>query len=336
MNTVPLLTIAIPTYDRGQSLEQRLIEIRAQADESVRVLVSDNCSSDSTEAVVRAYQPTMPYLHYHRNSVNIGFDKNILTLYRLADTRYIWFLSDDDAVLDNAIQFVLEACRKYEPVVAVFNSTSTDASGVPLVARSIPDMVYDSLQDLPDPTIVLNAIFVSALVVERQPDLDTSRWDEAANTNFFQVTLVLLLLSHRFRFCLLSAIVVRRHVGPPYYLHPDLLQFMYIGVYEAVNVPGHIFEIKPFKDRSIHSFELLKLLALEKAGLYRFSKPMRREWLKRIHDLYGSASFRADVSLLLYDLVPCRVVKSIYWLRMIQKHGWRQGRLMYRRQTTRA
>jgi glycosyltransferase involved in cell wall biosynthesis len=336
MNAVPLLTIAIPTHDRSQSLEQRLIEIRAQADESVRVLVSDNCSSDNTEALVRAYQSTMPYLYYHRNSADVGFDKNILTLYRLADTRYIWFLSDDDALLDNSVQLVLEACRKLEPAVAVFNFTSTDASGIPLVTRSLPDMVYDSLQDLPDPTIVLNAIFVSALVVERQPDLDASRWDEIANTNFFQVSLVLLLLSHRFRFCLLSAIVVRRHVGPPYYLHPDLLQFMYIGVYEAVKVPGHIFDVKPFKDQSIHSFELLKLLGLEKAGLYRFSKPMRRDWLKRIHDLYGFGGFRVDVSLLLYDLVPGRVIKAIYWLRMIEKHGWRQGRLIYRRQTTRA
>lgn len=332
----PLLTIAIPTFNRSGCLKERLLEIQQQADERVQVLVSDNCSTDDTEAVAQTWQHKIPHLRYHKNQTNVGFDKNILTLYELAETRYIWFLSDDEHILPDAIGKVLSAVIEHEPVVAVFSFTTTDASGLSTITGVTSDIVYESLASLPEQAIVERAIFISTVVVEKNPKINTQYWAQYANSNFFHLTLALLLLAHKFRYCLMSAVVVQRQVGPPYYLQPDVLQFQYIGGYQAINVPGHPFDLGYFKRRAIRSSYLLRLLMLEKAGLYKFSQPMRRKWLKPIRAIYGWQSWRVYLFLLIYYLTPRWLVKVLYLAKMIQKHGWREGRDMYRKQTTRA
>jgi abequosyltransferase len=108
----PLLTIAIPTYNRSGylrlNLEQLASQIRDVAPGMVEVLVSDNCSPDDTGEVVKSLSSeTMP-IQYVRNASNVGWARNFAQAFDLARGKYILMSGDDDLLVDGALQLLLD------------------------------------------------------------------------------------------------------------------------------------------------------------------------------------------------------------------------------------
>ncbi|MDD5584630.1 MAG: glycosyltransferase family 2 protein, partial [Candidatus Omnitrophica bacterium] len=96
----PLLTIAIPTWNRvkylAQALEAFTKQIALLHTQDIEVIVSDNASSDTTSDVVRQIAHQYDFLRYYRNSQNLGSDKNFELLVNKAAGKYVWFFCDDD------------------------------------------------------------------------------------------------------------------------------------------------------------------------------------------------------------------------------------------------
>lgn len=69
----PLLSICIPTYNRAKYLEQCLEAIVSQSefDDRVEIVISDNCSTDTTQEVGERYQSKYENIHYYRNKENV-------------------------------------------------------------------------------------------------------------------------------------------------------------------------------------------------------------------------------------------------------------------------
>jgi len=99
-NEQPILTIAIPTFNRAGHLSTLLSSLSGQlANESrVELLISDNASTDETKSVVRGFQEQGLPGRYIRNETNIGVDRNILQCYELATGKYLWIFGDDDVL----------------------------------------------------------------------------------------------------------------------------------------------------------------------------------------------------------------------------------------------
>lgn len=123
---MPSLSIVIPTYNRADKLLRLLNNIEAEIVNSnlsvlIHVLVSDNASSDDTQAVVSNFETTKFKLEYFRQEKNLGFDGNVRFLYGVANTDYIWFFSDDDILLPGAIATVMNGLLETEPDVLLFS-----------------------------------------------------------------------------------------------------------------------------------------------------------------------------------------------------------------------
>ncbi|QJR15676.1 glycosyltransferase family 2 protein [Usitatibacter palustris] len=106
----PVLTIAIPTYNRSRYVRRLLASIVAQLAahrDAVKVLVIDNCSPDDTQAAVAPFLRKGLPLAYVRNETNIGMDGNIRKCFMDADTEYVWIFGDDDVLLEGALGQVL-------------------------------------------------------------------------------------------------------------------------------------------------------------------------------------------------------------------------------------
>lgn len=101
------LSICIPTYNRAAFLGEALESVIGQATDEVEIVVSDNASTDHTEALVRDYQSRFPRIRYHRNPENLGADRNFLKVVELAEGEYCWLLGSDDALAEGAISAVL-------------------------------------------------------------------------------------------------------------------------------------------------------------------------------------------------------------------------------------
>jgi abequosyltransferase len=114
----PLLTIAIPTYNRREYLTQLLTILAPQlADESrVELIVSDNASADDTTAVVASFREGGLALTYSRNDTNVGPDANFIRCYEMARGEYVWIFGDDDIIVPGGLREVLSRLetRKFD------------------------------------------------------------------------------------------------------------------------------------------------------------------------------------------------------------------------------
>jgi glycosyltransferase involved in cell wall biosynthesis len=89
-----MVTIVIPTYNRAELLRESLASALAQEGAEVRVLVSDNASTDGTANVVGSFAD--PRVTYHRHPHNLGMMGNFRAAIERVDTEYVAVLPDDD------------------------------------------------------------------------------------------------------------------------------------------------------------------------------------------------------------------------------------------------
>lgn len=121
---MPELTIAIPTYNRVEKLHKaldRLVQITANR--NVEIFVSDNASTDGTDAFMYTYQKEHNNISYFRNDKNLGYAGNFINCFNHANGEYVWLLSDDDILTDYAIDSVFE-CIERKPVIIQLKSIS--------------------------------------------------------------------------------------------------------------------------------------------------------------------------------------------------------------------
>lgn len=120
-STAPVLTIAVPTYNRSRYLEQCLSTILPQARAAggrIAVLVIDNASTDETPDVLASFAAEYPdVLATKRNPVNIGGDANIAKCFEACETRHAWVFGDDDDLAPTALGTVLDLLQAHDPGV---------------------------------------------------------------------------------------------------------------------------------------------------------------------------------------------------------------------------
>ena len=126
----PLLTIAIPTYNRASYLDiclkrisEELASLNVEQRHLISVYVSDNGSLDNTAEVISKYQLLYPEtVKVIQNLNNIGADSNIAQCYELATTPYVWVFGDDDVILLGRLKIVLDALLTQEIDVLYVNN----------------------------------------------------------------------------------------------------------------------------------------------------------------------------------------------------------------------
>jgi abequosyltransferase len=108
-NARPLLTIAIPTYNRASLLSTLLSALLPQIilEPRVELIVSDNASPDETPEIVSKFQAEKMPIRYIRNSTNLGPDRNILQCFEQATGKYVWVFGDDDVLEPTGLGRVL-------------------------------------------------------------------------------------------------------------------------------------------------------------------------------------------------------------------------------------
>lgn len=121
----PFLSICIPTYNRVEDLKCSLGAIIREfySMDNVEILVSDNCSTDETELLMKNVLCSYPRIRYYRHDENIGPARNFISCYQRACGRYVWLISDDDFLLENAGNLVMEMLLTEMPVFAAVNAT---------------------------------------------------------------------------------------------------------------------------------------------------------------------------------------------------------------------
>lgn len=92
----PLVTIAIPTYNRASLLERCIESALKQTYERIEVIVSDNASTDETQSICERYQAEDRRLKYIRQSRSIGATLNFKVSLSYGTGQLFMWLGDDD------------------------------------------------------------------------------------------------------------------------------------------------------------------------------------------------------------------------------------------------
>ncbi|MEO0490250.1 MAG: glycosyltransferase [Cyanobacteria bacterium P01_A01_bin.123] len=92
--TEPLVSVIIPTYNRPSFLKAAIAGALAQTYTNIEVFVSDDCSPESPEDLIRSFGD--PRIRFQRNPKNLGMYLNTVNTFKAARGKYVASLNDDD------------------------------------------------------------------------------------------------------------------------------------------------------------------------------------------------------------------------------------------------
>jgi abequosyltransferase len=121
LSSYPLLSICIPTYNRGMFLSDLLESILREmvslppelALLGVEVAISDNASNDDTIDRISAYRDRLS-ITYVRQSENIGPDRNYLAAVAAAHGKFCWLMGSDDVIELGGLTRALRAASQWD------------------------------------------------------------------------------------------------------------------------------------------------------------------------------------------------------------------------------
>jgi len=121
-----LLSVTIPTYNRASFLDANLAQLKQELlkvkSNNIEIIVSDNCSTDNTEAIVSKYIKEGLPIRYVKNLENLGWGLNFFQCFNLAKGKYLIILSDDDLIYDNGLEIILNSIQKADYGVICLSS----------------------------------------------------------------------------------------------------------------------------------------------------------------------------------------------------------------------
>jgi glycosyltransferase involved in cell wall biosynthesis len=97
MHSSPKISIGMPIYNGGLSLEQTLPLILNQEFQDFELIISDDCSTDNTQELCEKYASLDPRIKYYRQEKNFGMPvKNFKFVLSKAQGEFFMFASHDD------------------------------------------------------------------------------------------------------------------------------------------------------------------------------------------------------------------------------------------------
>jgi GT2 family glycosyltransferase len=110
----PTVSVLIPTYNRAALLKQAIDSVLAQTFGDFELIISDNASTDDTQAIVKSYSDNR--IIYSRNPRNIGWHGNMKQCLARARGEYLTFLPDDDLMMPDNLERKVDVLRRYPRV----------------------------------------------------------------------------------------------------------------------------------------------------------------------------------------------------------------------------
>ncbi len=124
----PLVSVITPTYNRPEYLKQALASAVGQTYQNIEIIVSDNCSPESPQAIVESFND--PRIRFSRNESNLGMFANTMKAFKMARGKYVAALLDDDMWEKDFLEKLIPPLEANPNLVLAFSDHSIiDANG---------------------------------------------------------------------------------------------------------------------------------------------------------------------------------------------------------------
>lgn len=137
---VPRVTIGLPVRNGENYLRDAIESILAQSFTDFRLIIADNASDDSTEAICRGYVARDPRVSYHRHESNIGAAPNFNWIFGLNTSEYFKWAAHDDILGPDFLKVCVERLDR-EPDLALCHTLSVKIDGSRRVCGTYDDQL---------------------------------------------------------------------------------------------------------------------------------------------------------------------------------------------------
>ena len=108
------IDILMATYNAEKYLREQIDSILNQSHKYIRLIISDDNSTDSTPEILKEYENKYNNISVILNSENVGVIKNFSNLIKLSTAPYIAFSDHDDVWLENKMEVSLKEIKALE------------------------------------------------------------------------------------------------------------------------------------------------------------------------------------------------------------------------------
>jgi glycosyltransferase involved in cell wall biosynthesis len=139
----------MPVYNADRFLAKALDSFITQTFTDFELLISDNASTDRTEAICREYARLDPRIRYFRNAKNMGAGWNLRRVYSLATGKYYKTAAHDDFLEPTFLEECIGALEANPSLVVAHTRTKVVSPTGALVEYYNWPLRFDS----PDPLV---------------------------------------------------------------------------------------------------------------------------------------------------------------------------------------
>lgn len=115
--------IGLPIYNNEKFLRPLLDSIVVQTYENFILYISDDCSTDNSEAICREYAARDTRIRYTRNETNLGANANNRNVLAMAETEYFMFSRGHEIMAENLLEELLKTLNSKTGAVLAFSET---------------------------------------------------------------------------------------------------------------------------------------------------------------------------------------------------------------------
>jgi len=113
-----LVSVIIPTYNRPEYLKLAIASAVKQTYRNIEIIVSDNCSTENTQAIVESFQDSR--IRFWRQPTNVGMFANQIHAFKMAHGKYVASLHDDDMWNEDFLEKLVPPLEENPDIVLAF------------------------------------------------------------------------------------------------------------------------------------------------------------------------------------------------------------------------
>gem|GEM_PF-3342703 len=117
---LPLVSVAIPTYNRSTLLQKALQSVLHQDYANIEIVIFDNASTDDTQVICQQLASLYSNIRYFRQSHNRGSVENFKAALAASTGHYFMWLGDDDWLEPNYVSACLNFLRNHPDCVLAY------------------------------------------------------------------------------------------------------------------------------------------------------------------------------------------------------------------------
>jgi glycosyltransferase involved in cell wall biosynthesis len=160
----PKVSVGLPVFNGEKYLRKCIDSILAQTFLDFELIISDNASTDSTEAICKEYASMDSRIRYYRNGTNIGGNRNHNYTFELSKGKYFQIVHADDVYDPDSIAKCVEVLDRDPTVVLCYSSTvRIDENGqqfdIVTLDQGLSLNPYERFKDLIDPEHLCFALY---------------------------------------------------------------------------------------------------------------------------------------------------------------------------------